>query len=248
MPQQIEVELLAKGHYQPTDIRLNVSHEPLFSYEKDLQRKIDELWHKQLADAQKKGYKLWNSETYALKKVEERAGRLTLDLGLVEYRNQVGIVQLFEEGEIGPERCSPLMYCSVILRTKDGQYLFGIGQGFTHDGALKFVGGSYSKDEIELVDGESLFQLAFDEIKEEINVERGQINHIELVRIYRTHRGMIDLTFWVQLSVSSAEVKTLFAKLKEKEFAKLLVFPPAEAKVAVGALGGQRAKKIDLIK
>lgn len=92
MTQKIQVELLADGNYHPEDIKLNVSHEPLFTYDKNLQDKLDSLWVKQLADA------------------KEKDGLLVLNLGLVEYRNQVGIVLLFEAGEIGSKMCSPLMY------------------------------------------------------------------------------------------------------------------------------------------
>lgn len=247
MVQKVKVELLADGNYKPEDIKLDISHEPIFRYDKELQDKLDKLWDEQKADAKKREYKLWNSETYALKKVEENDGQLTLDLGLVEYRNNAGIVKLFEAGEIGPELCSPLMYCSILVRTSDSKYIFGIGKGFAHHGELKFVGGSYSKKDIELKDGNTLFQLAYDEIKEELNVDREQIQDMELVRIYRTPRGMIDLTYTVQLTVNADEVKALYDGLKEKELAKLLIFTLVEAKVEVGASGGQRAMKVDLI-
>lgn len=80
-----------------------------------------------------------------------------------------------------------------------------------------------------------------------MSVGPDQVQNIELLRIYRTSRGMIDLTFSAQLTISAVEVKTLFNSLDEKEFAELRIFSAVEAKIEVGLLGGHRAKKVDLI-
>lgn len=247
MTNQAPIELLADGNYCPNDIKLNVSHQPIFNYDQSFQNKLDQLWQEQLADAKQKGYKLWNSETYALKSIKQKDNRLLLDVGLVEYRNQVGIVKLFEAGEIGVEQCSPLMYCSEIVRTADGKYVFGIGKGFVHDGTLKFVGGSYSKDELVLSDGQSLFELPLIEMKEEINVDVNNIQDISLKQIYRTARGMIDITFFIQLNTDAKQVKEMYSELEEHEFAELKIYPKAEAKQQMLKLGGHRALKIDLL-
>lgn len=247
MKKQAPVKILAAGNFQPENIELNISHEPLFNYNQAFQKKLDRLWQEQLADAKQKGYKLWNSETYALKELKQNDNHLALSLSLVEYRNQVGIVKLFEAGEIGVEQCSPLMYCSEIVRTSDGKYVFGIGKGFANDGTLKFVGGSYSKTELELKDGGSLFEMPVIEMNEELNVGRDNIQTLLLKRVFSSQRGMIDLTFFVQLTIDSERVMEMFSKIEEPEFAELKLFSKEETKKQLEDLGGHRALKVDLL-
>lgn len=239
--------LLAEGTFGPNDLDLVVSDEPLFQYKPEFEAQLEALWQAKLAEAAEKGYKLWNSQTYALKKLTQTDSRLRLELGLVDYKHQVGLVQLIESGAVGPERFSKQMYCSLLVRTSDGAYVFGIGRGLVYHGELKFVGGFYSKDELALTDGESVFQLARNELQEEVGVEPDGVESIHLKRIYLTTRGMIDLTFFVQLTIDGTTVQTLFDRLVEPEFAALKIMTRAEARVVIPTLGRQRALKVDLL-
>jgi len=216
------------------------------NYDQQFEQRLEKVWRQLQAQAKKDGYKLWNSKTYALKKLREVSGHLELSIGLIDYKHHVSIMRLIRQGEIGEEYFTRFMYCSALIKTTDNKYVFGIGTGILKD-QIKFVGGSYAQDEQQLTNGQSLFNLPVQEMKDEIGVGLKYIDQIVLKRLYLTPNGAVDLTFYIKLNIDSTRVSQLFTDRKEDEFKELVVLKAERANEAVSKMLWHLPEKADLI-
>lgn len=246
--QPFEAKKLADGTFSPAQIILSITDEYLHTYSPEVRSKLELLWQEKLLDAEQKGYQVWNSQSYALKDVKLKNGLLHLNLGLVEYKYQAGVAQLIQSGELDRKYATRLMYSGLLIHTIDDKWIFGIGSKHVYIGEIKFIGGSYSKDEHVLSSGQSLFDGAITELGEEINVLASQISQIRLRRIYATPKGMRTLVFVVMLNIDAQTVKTRFSARKDKELADILILEPSEAREALSKLEDSRRLVFDLIK
>ena len=242
----LPVQLLAEGSFEPDMIIIQSTSEPL-PIPQNIQSQIEQVWISQLQRAEQEGYQLWDAPAYTLEQVESRGNQLKLEVGLLSYKTVVGLNVLIKEDQLGPELAPKQMYSSLLIKTLDHKYLFGVGAKQVFVGQMKLIGGVYSQAEVELTSGRALFAGAIRELGEELGVPESAVAQIKLKRIYATPRGLRDFVFRVDLNLKAKEVRQYFAERLDLELSQLLVTSVAGSRQLLAGLSDLRSLKADLI-
>jgi 8-oxo-dGTP pyrophosphatase MutT (NUDIX family) len=240
--------LLLSGKYQPGDISVIPAPSSLPPLPANLERALEKAWQAQLRRAAEEGYALWDAPCYRWEECHSIPdGKLALSVSEIPYKYVRGSIALLESGKLPEGYESRQMYSSLVIRTADGQYVFGISAKEFYVGELKFIGGVYGVTENRLTDGYALFQSALRELEEEVNISADQVKEMTLSRIYATPRGMRDLCFKVEVAADAAGIRRAFASRPDPELSDLLILSPVKAREAVAALTDRRREKADLV-
>lgn len=115
-----------------------------FSYNDEIQTEIDAIWQKKVIESEEQGSKLWDGNNYRLSGFHLENDMLSLDIGLVKYRNIASRLfsqDLIEKIKGVPDRASGI-FVAGLIRSSDGYFVFGerSGRYLCKEGEMEIIG------------------------------------------------------------------------------------------------------------
>lgn len=213
----------------------------------ELEQKVDEYWKEFYTQAKADGKHIWDGDNYRLNKWKFEDGVLHLEFSTIKFSKRLPLMKFAAEGFIDDSKyCAKGCGVGALVKTSDGKYLFGQKSGKTAAAAkVDIIGGILEGCKLEK--GWDLAELLFNEIFEEINVDRNQILNIDLRGFLSSVTGNYVFLFSVQLDIDSVKVKELFLSRKDDELSEVIVVAETEVKEYLRSLESYRSLISDLL-
>ncbi len=165
---------------------------------------------------------VWDGKYYRvlnLTALENEAGAQPIRFGTICYRYIASFPLL--DKQHAQYALEPLNHLSTtaLIRTRDGSYLFGIRK---QNGFVDLIGGGAQCDQIEISSGAGIEQNIYKEIREEIGLNREDIDDLTGIGIVYSSTSNVLVVGHVCLSLTSDEIRARFEERVDDEMAQLV--------------------------
>lgn len=203
---------LFQGHFQPHQIQVHIE-EAQRKTDDYIENNIELEWSKRV----KKYPQVFNGICYRLLSFTKESAQLSLHLSTTTYKEAKGIPVSYVLKKNEAEYFPHALACSVFLKTKDGEIIWGKSAGKD-----RLVGGSYSPEECLLHDGLDIFQMAYLELLQEVGIEASAVSSMVLVGAVLMDTLNVSLIFEGTVDLTSEEVSKCFEKRHDPELDDLM--------------------------
>lgn len=206
-------KVIFQGNFYPKNIHI---HHTLPSFQTDefIETQIKKNWH----SLSRNDRPLFDGKNYRLEKFSILdSGDIKLGLSTISYKQTVGI-PLEYVAMNGKEANFPLsLCCTILLQTQCGNFLFG-----KRDSKHLLVGGSYSLEEVVLVNGKHIFDMPMLELKQEVGLSRNHISSSVLKGGLITNKLNAALLFHMKCNKTREEIEEIFHRSHDQEFDEIV--------------------------
>lgn len=213
----------------------------------ELKKECDKQWEDLLAIARKKDTGLFEAEIYRLESLTQTKESLHLSLSTVPY-SFTKTAHLSQRIYRLSERYWPKsLFSAILVKTKEGNYVFGQRGTTVSKNATDMVGGVISYSETQIRSGEDFFDVIEREVREEIGVNSDEIKSDLLRAVFLTSGLKYCVLFEVALNITSAQLMKRFPERTDPEFKNLVLVKPDQLTSFLGMLGGYKTTIIEII-
>lgn len=246
----METKILLQDIFNADDIDIVVNKTSNRKIDPEIESKIDEIWEETVRNAKEQGQLIYNGESFRLDSFKESNGQLKLVLSKIKYKDRSSLNKLANELiEKGEDYLPNTLAIGGFIKTTDNKFVFGKRSGRTiTNNKEDFIGGILEPEKLNT--GEDLFDYNLQEIKEEINLDKADIEHIRLVALVRTPWANIILLTYTTLKLTSNEVAAKFHAKDKKDFeemADLIFVDKSKLSEKLMELGGYKLSLLNLV-
>ncbi|HBI17663.1 MAG: hypothetical protein UR60_C0006G0034 [Candidatus Moranbacteria bacterium GW2011_GWF2_34_56] len=240
-------KIIIKGKFYPKDINVDFSNSSNRKIDFEIENKIDKKWKEYEGEKKQEGGMIWDAVTYRLEDLKVRENKLNITLGEIKYSKRIGARWFLDKLEKLGEKYYPRgVYLASIVKTKDECYVMGDLSGKTLVlSDVSLVGGVLSKDEGIIEKSDDIFKALQREIKEELNINKENLEDIYLKAVILTERLAIGFIFCVNLNMNMENVQSNF--IVNDEFVAVKGYGKKEIKDILKSMSGARALVGELI-
>lgn len=215
------------GKYSPDDLWVSLSESTRKTHP-DIEIKLEAIWEAKKKRAEENGQVCYNGISYRLNSVQEKDGKVILDLGTFEYKVRDGLIAIPEYFELPEAYHRKGCFSTSSVKTSDGLYIMVELSGKSmNENIIELIGGIMETN-IQMTSGRDVFQSFYDELEEEAGVKEKDINESYLKAIYLEARTNVGFYFEVLLNVSSKDLKERFKENQDVDIQALRLFTRTE--------------------
>jgi hypothetical protein len=207
----MNINLLTKTISNPENLKIRevVSTRNI---DPDIEVVCQKTWGKMMAEAKKENKKLWDSEIYRFESISQDGDNINFNIATLPFSVVVSMNKYIKENPDFNKNFAPFgMFTSCFVKTTDDKYLFiEKSNKFYTKKKISFIGGTLSKTEKEICNGEDLFEEVVKEIKEELGLSEKNVKSVLFQSAYETENFSVCLLFNVLLDCSFEQVQKKF--------------------------------------
>lgn len=208
---------------------------------------IETTWQEVSLKAKNENQMLWNGNSLRLNDLQINGDELTLITSVIDFRERLGISRNFNKIEyLGRQYFGMGMAVGGMIETIDGNYIFiNRSPKSVNLNRTDFVGGVM--DRIEATSGEDLVAHAYQEIKEETNLDEEDIIKAQVLGIIMSITSSVIILINVKVKLSRDEVLNKFDIMHDEEVGSLKIIPSTEVVEFLISLGGYKPSVVQLM-
>ncbi|EKE20983.1 MAG: hypothetical protein ACD_7C00397G0001 [uncultured bacterium] len=240
-------KIIVQGKFYPKDIDVDFSKLSGRKIDFEIENKIDKKWKEHEKEKKQEGGMIWDSVTYRLENLKAKENKLNITLGEIKYSKRIGARWFLDKLEkLGDGYYPKGIYLAAIVKTKDEYYVMGDLSGKTLVlSDVSLVGGVLSKDEGIIEKSDDIFGALQREVKEELNIDKENLEDIYLKAVILTERLAIGFIFCASLNMDMESVQGNF--IANDEFVAVKGYEKKEIKDILKSMGGAKALVGELI-
>lgn len=242
--------MLFQGHFSMERVTVGVVEQSQRKVDQNMELALLKQWDKTLHQARESGVKAWDSTIYRYETGEVYNTDVHLTFSRVPFsimRSARYYVQ--ELKQLGPAYFPHGIFVSVIVKTSDEHYIrVKISSHTLNAGIYDLVGGVASEHEVRVNSSHDLFQIAYNELEEELGIEKDKIKDIYLLGAIASTSLNISLVFHADLSITRNEVVTCFKTKNDGEVEHVEFLSRDQFIAALEEMGSYKSKIPNLLK
>ncbi len=220
----IEPKILLKGNFLPEDIVTDWNEESNREIHLPIEDQIETEWGKILANAQEKGFHIYNGRNCRLNNFHCVDGKLFLELAPIEFKIRESLIRIPGYFSLPESFFRKGIFCSANVETSDGKYVFVqlAGKSLNPD-RYEMLGGILETEDFSDTKSIDIFQCLYKEMLEEAGLYNADIKQTVLKAILLDENTNIGFYFQSKLHLTSEEVDRLFREnVTDPDIANLL--------------------------